>query len=150
MRFALAASLALLVQPSLAADLSFAPGARLSDAELSTMRGGFMARGFEIQFGLTIESSVDGAPLLSSRLSEATAGQPLQAGDPASAYAFHLARDGHLGVLSNRLDGRVLEQVVTLDVDVLNFRAVTGLGAAQAALRLGDLMRAASTSALPR
>ena len=150
MRLALAACLALLAQPSLAADQSFAPGARLSDAELAEMRGGFMVRGFEIQIGLTIDSSVDGAPLLSSSLSGAPAGQALQAGDPASTHAFHVLRDGHLGVLSNRVDGRVLEQVVTLNIDVLNFRAVTGLGAAQSALRLGDLMRAAATGALPR
>ena len=150
MRFALGALLALLSQPALADELPFRAAERLSDAALAEIRGGFMVRGFDVRFGLTVESLVDGSPLLSSTMGEIRSGQALAAGDPASTQAFHLLRDGNLAVLSNRLDGRVLEQVVTLNVDVLNFRAMTGLGAAQSLLRLTDPMRASALGGLPR
>ncbi len=39
---------------------------------------------------------------------------------------------------------------MTLNVDVLNFRAMTGLGAAQSLLRLTDTMRASALGGLPR
>jgi hypothetical protein len=150
MRAALGALLTLLCQPALAEDLPFAAAARLPDAELAEIRGGFMVRGFDIRFGLTVESRVDGAPLLVSRMSDALPGQALTAGDPGSTFALHLLRDGHLAVLSNRVDGRVLEQIVTLNIDVLNFRAVTGSAAAQSTLRLIEPVRAAALGGLPR
>lgn len=149
MRFVLGALLAILAQPTLAADLPFARSARLADSQLADIRGGFVVRGFDLRFGLTVDSRLDGSPLLSSTSDDARPGQTLIAGDPATTQAFHLLRDGHLAVLSNRLDGRVLEQIVILDIDVLNFRAITGLGAAQSTLRLAEPMRAAAMGGLP-
>ncbi len=68
MRFALGALLALLSQPALADELPFRAAERLSDAALAEIRGGFMVRGFDVRFGLTVESLVDGSPLLSSTM----------------------------------------------------------------------------------
>lgn len=152
MRLVLAALLVLLAQPALAESPGYAAAARLPDAALAEIRGGFMVRGFDIRFGLTVESRVDGAPLLASTLAGAPTaeGRTLEAGDLASTHAFHFLRDGHLTILSNRVDGRTLEQVVTLNIDVLNFRAVTGFGSPQSTLRLAESMRAVALGALPR
>jgi hypothetical protein len=100
--------------------------------------------------GVSIESLVDGAPLLSSRFDGAGEPFALSGGDPASTQALHVFREGHLATLVNRADGRVIEQIVTLNIDVLNFRAVTGLEPGRPPLRLADLTQATALGALPR
>lgn len=150
MRRALAALSLLLAQSAAAQEPAFPAAERLDDAALAEIRGGFVVRGFDVRFGLRVDSFVDGVPLLASDLAGARPGATLVAGGPETSQALHVLSPGHLAILSNRVDGRVLEQVVTIDVDVMNFRALTGAGQAQSALRLGEPLRAAALGGLPR
>lgn len=121
-------------------DNPFAHMATVSDADLNEMRGGFIAGGLNISFGVDVLSMVNGTPVIQYSFTDANLpGAPvvpgglqhiiannglqnvIQVGDGNQIINSFAGFEGMLTVIQNTLDNTVIQHLSTITIDISNF-----------------------------
>ena len=122
-------------------DNPFAQMATVSDSDLADMRGGFIAGGLNISFGVDVLSLVNGAPVIQYSFTDANLpGAPsvpaglqhmitnnglqnvVQVGEGNQIINSFSGFDGMLTVIQNTLDNTVIQHfsTITLNINAVN------------------------------
>ncbi len=121
-------------------DNPFANMATVSDADLNDMRGGFIAGGLNISFGIDVLSMVNGTPVIQYSFTDANLpGAPIvpgglqhiiansglqnviQVGEGNQIINSFAGFEGMLTVIQNTLDNTVIQHLSTITIDISNF-----------------------------
>jgi hypothetical protein len=160
-------------EPARGEEAAYRSAPALGARELAELRGGFVTvGGLEINFGLEVQSFVDGAPVLQTALTSGLDGGGLgllagpvgldpagspgfgggdgrwSVGDAAATQVVHAIDRGHLSFVTNRADDRLIQQVTTVNIEVANFRTFAEQLLGPEAVRLSDLLGDSVTRSL--